>query len=51
MKHLKKVSADTKVIIGPNLYNMPRNIPENMIPNNTVYIMPSDWIANMWKAF
>ena len=50
MKHLKEVRADTKVIIGPNLYNMPRNIPENIIPNNTVYIMPSDWITNMWKT-
>ncbi len=51
MKLLGKVHPSTKVILWPNLYNMPRNIPKNIFANNHLYIYPSLWIQNMWKYF
>ncbi len=38
-----------KAIVGPNLYVLPRNIPENIDMSNFVYIFPSKQIIDFWK--
>ncbi len=51
LKHLKKIDARTKVIIGPNLYGLPREIPSNINLNSFPYIVPSEWGGDFWKHF
>jgi hypothetical protein len=38
-----------KAIVGPNIYIIPRNIPQNLDLTNFVYIHPSKWAADFWK--
>jgi glycosyltransferase involved in cell wall biosynthesis len=38
-----------RAVIGPNLYVMPSDIPENVIPSNALYVHPSEWAADLWK--
>ena len=38
-----------KAIVGPNIYVLPRNIPNNIVLSKFVYIHPSEWAMNFWK--
>ena len=48
---INNINKNTKILLGPNLYNMPRNLPKNLNLDKFVYIFPSNWILNMWKYF
>jgi hypothetical protein len=46
----KKASEQKiKAVVGPNIYILPRNIPENLDLSNFLYIHPSEWAVNFWK--
>jgi len=38
-----------KTIVGPNIYVLPKNIPEDVDMSNLVYIQPSKWICDFWR--
>ncbi|MFA5934680.1 MAG: hypothetical protein WC827_02230 [Candidatus Paceibacterota bacterium] len=49
---LKKVAKlKIKAIVGPNIYIMPKNIPEDIDLSNVTYIHPSKWAVDIWKHF
>lgn len=51
LKHLRKIDVHTKVIIGPNLYALPRAVPVDLSIDQYPNIMPSDWVVDFWKHF
>ena len=46
---LKKIKKDVAVIIGPNLFVNPENIPNNLDLSKTVYLQPSINVKNIWE--
>ena len=36
-------------VVGPNIYILPRNIPENTDLSKLVYIQPSKWARDFWN--
>lgn len=44
-----KLPPEIKVIIGPNLYVMPRDIPNGLDLHRTIYLQPSEWAARIWE--
>jgi len=47
---LERLDPQIKLVIGPNLFVMPRDIPRAIkIPERTIYLHPSLWAANAWK--
>jgi glycosyltransferase involved in cell wall biosynthesis len=38
-----------KVVVGPNLVVMPRNLPANIDMSRFVYIHPSNWAKKFWE--
>ena len=47
---LKKLDPKVKIVIGPNLFVMPRDIPWSIrIPIRVTYIHPSAWAAEAWR--
>lgn len=51
VKEIEKLPRNIKVILGPNLYVLPRHIPCTINFGNAVYIHPSKWAADMWNFF
>ena len=49
LKRLKDVRKDIAVIIGPNLFVNPENIPKNLDLSRTVYVQPSLMVKNVWE--
>jgi len=46
---LKNINKDIGVIIGPNLFVNPENIPNSINLSKTVYIQPSINVKNIWE--
>lgn len=47
---LDKLVKKVKVVIGPNLFVMPRDIPSTIhIPREVLYLHPSPWAAEAWR--
>jgi hypothetical protein len=47
---LEKLDPEIRIVIGPNLFVMPRDIPRTIhLPPRTVYLQPSEWVANAWR--
>ena len=42
---------DIKVIAGPNIYVLPRNIPDFIDLSGVVYLHPSQWVKDFWDDF
>ena len=40
-----------KIIVGPNLYNLARDIPENLDISRAVYLQPSEWSKQCFLDF
>lgn len=40
---------EVKVVIGPNLVVMPRNLPSDLEMRRFVYIHPSEWAKKFWE--
>lgn len=51
LKQIKKLSRDIKVIAGPNLYVLPREIPKNIDLSRIIYLQPSQWVKDFWLDF
>lgn len=51
IKKLNSIWNETKVILWPNLYNMPKNVPKDSYINKYTYLFPSKRINKMWKYF
>jgi len=48
---LTRVSLDTHIIIGPNLYALPRHVPKSLSLEKYLHIMPSTWVVDFWSHF
>ncbi|EKD23705.1 MAG: hypothetical protein ACD_81C00190G0006 [uncultured bacterium] len=51
LKKLKTLPSDINVVVGPNIFILPRHIPENISLSRVVYLHPSRWIKNFWMHF
>lgn len=49
LKEIKFIDPKIKVIVGPNLFILPRNIPTKIDLTKVVYIQPSPWACDFWK--
>jgi len=47
---LRKLPPDVNVIVGPNLYVMPRDMPAGLDLRRALYLHPSQWACDMWTA-
>lgn len=46
---LKKLNSDIKVLVGPNLFVNPENIPDSIDLSKTVYLQPSKNVLDIWN--
>lgn len=51
LEKIRNLSQDIKVIVGPNLFVLPRQIPEKINLENVVYLHPSFWAQSFWSDF
>ena len=51
LARINRLSPDIKVIAGPNLYVVPRQVPRNIDLLKIVYIHPSQWVKDFWLHF
>ena len=51
LKRLSTLYDSTSLIVGPNLYALPRAIPEDIHLEKYPHIMPSEWVCDFWKHF
>jgi hypothetical protein len=51
LKYIHTVPPHVQVVVGPNIYIWPRNIPESIKPSRAVWLQPSSWVAESWKRF
>jgi hypothetical protein len=49
LKKVKDLDENIKVIIGPNLFVFPDQIPSNLDISKAVYIQPSLWVQKLWE--
>ncbi len=49
MALLKLQKAKSKVIVGPNLFVLPDEIPSYVKLRDTIYLQPSQWALDLWK--
>ena len=48
LKRINKKNINNKVIIGPNLFVNPENIPVNLDLSKYVYLQPSEVVKKIW---
>jgi glycosyltransferase involved in cell wall biosynthesis len=48
LRHLRDVSS-AAVVLGPNLFNIPSDIPDDLDFQGCLYVQPSGWIAQVWR--
>lgn len=46
---IANLPPNIKVVVGPNLYVMPRDIPAEIDLSRAVYLHPSEWVLDLWK--
>lgn len=51
LKKLRHLSPETCCIIGPNLYALPRAVPESLALDKFPHLMPASWVVDFWKSF
>ncbi len=49
LHYIKDLPKEIKVVVGPNLFVAPRNIPEGLDLSRAVYLQPSRWAADFWR--
>jgi hypothetical protein len=49
LEKIKDLPEKIKIVIGPNLFVNPENIPKSLDLSRTVYIQPSSNVVNIWK--
>lgn len=48
LRMIKDLDPKIKVVVGPNLFVLPRNIPDDIELARAVYIHPSPWAKDFW---
>jgi len=48
---INSLPAGIKVVIGPNLFVKPSQIPKGLDLSRAVYLQPSVWALDFWKTF
>lgn len=51
LARINKLNSNVKVIAGPNLYVVPRQVPQNIDLSKIVYLQPSEWVKDFWLHF
>jgi len=51
LKKIASLPPEIKVIVGPNLHNLPRSIPHNIDISRAIYLLPSEWWKNFFMYF
>jgi glycosyltransferase involved in cell wall biosynthesis len=51
LKEIRSLDQSIKVLVGPNLYIRPRNIPTNLDISRAIFICPSPWAVTFWTDF
>ena len=46
--NIPKIDQNVKIITGPNIFNLPMDIPNNIDISRTVYIQPSEWAKELF---
>jgi len=50
LKLVPSLPPEIKVVVGPNLVVMPRNLPKGLDLSRCVYIHPSNWAIKLWET-
>lgn len=45
---ISTLSDGVRVVVGPNLYVVPRQIPSTLDLSRIVYLHPSEWVKDLW---
>lgn len=48
LREINKLPNYVKVVVGPNLFILPRNIPNNIDLSRVIYLQPSKWAKDFW---
>lgn len=51
LRKIATLNPKIKVVVGPNLYDGPRNLPSDLDLSRAVYLTPSPWFKNFWVKF
>lgn len=51
LARINKLNLNVKVIVGPNLYVLPRHIPAGIDLSKAIYLHPSGWSRDFWLHF
>jgi len=51
LARINKLDPSVKVVAGPNLYVVPRNIPRAIDLSKVIYLHPSQWVKDFWLDF
>lgn len=51
LARISKLDSNIKVVVGPNLYVSPRNVPGAVNLSKVVYLHPSQWVKDFWLDF
>jgi glycosyltransferase involved in cell wall biosynthesis len=49
LKFVKDLPSDIRIVVGPNLFIKPSDIPKDLDITRTVFTYPSNWIKDFWK--
>src|SRR5581483_2832911 len=50
LSEIKNLPERVKVLMGPNLFINPEEIPSNLDLNRALYLQPSQEVANIWRT-
>ena len=50
LAHVSSLPQEVKVVAGPNIYTVPREIPDVLDIKNSVWIYPSKWVEGFWHG-
>lgn len=51
LKKINSLPPEIKVAVGPNLYDLPKNVPSDLNLKRAVYLQPSPWSKKCWEYF
>ena len=51
LREISNLPKEIKIIVGPNIYNLPKDIPEYLDLSTIVYLQPSIWTKSFWLKF
>ena len=51
LARINKLSPEIKIVAGPNLYVVLRQVPRDIDLSKIVYIHPSQWVKDFWLHF